>query len=38
MLVLWYTCTTWTLTKKCEEELNVNFTKMLWVVLNKLWL
>ena len=35
--VLLYGCTTWTLTKCIEKRLNGNYTRMLWVILNKSW-
>ena len=30
-------CTTWTLTKRLEKELDGNYTRMLHVILNKFW-
>ena len=30
-------CTTWTLNKHIEKKLDGNYTKMLWVILNKSW-
>ena len=33
--VLLYGCTTWTLTKLIEEKLDGNYTRTLWVILNK---
>ena len=35
--VLLYGCTTWTLTKRMEKRLDVNYTRMLLVTLNKTW-
>ena len=35
--ILLYGCTTWMLTKCIEEKLDSNFTRMLWVILNKPW-
>ena len=32
-----YGCTTWTLTRRMEKKLDVNYTKMLRVILNKSW-
>ena len=34
--ILLYGYTTWTLTKR-KEELDVNYTRMLWAILNKSW-
>ena len=35
--ILLYGCTTWTLTKRLEEKLDVNYTRMLRAILNKSW-
>ena len=35
--VLLYECTIWTLTKRMEERLDGNYTRMLWAILNKSW-
>ena len=35
--ILLYESTTWTLTKRMEKKLDGNYTKMLWVILNKSW-
>ena len=35
--ILLYGCTTCTLTKRLEKKLDGNYTRMLWVVLNKSW-
>ena len=35
--ILLYGCTTWTLTKQREKKLDGNYTRMLWVILNKSW-
>ena len=35
--ILLYGCTTWTLTKQLEKKLDSNYTRMLWVILNKSW-
>ena len=35
--ILRYGCTTWTLTKRTEEKLYGNYTRMLWAILNKSW-
>ena len=35
--ILLYECTTWTLTKRMEKKLDGNYTRMLWVILNKSW-
>ena len=35
--ILLYGCTTWTLTKWLEKKLDGNYTRMLWVILNKSW-
>ena len=35
--ILLYGCTTWTLTKRLEKKLDVNYTRMLKAVLNKSW-
>ena len=35
--ILLYGCTTWTLTKRLEKKLDGNYTRMLWVILNKSW-
>ena len=32
-----YECTTWTLTKRLEKKLDVNYTRMLQAILNKSW-
>ena len=37
MSILLYGCTTWTITKCIEKKLDGNYTRMLWVVLNKSW-
>ena len=37
MLILPYGCTTWTLIKCMEKELDSNYTRMLWTILNKTW-
>ena len=37
MLILLYGCTTWTLTKRLEEKLDSNYTRMLQAILNKSW-
>ena len=37
MLILLYGCTTWTLTKHMEKKLDSNYTRLLWVILNKSW-
>ena len=37
VLILLYGCTAWTLTKRKKKKLNVNNTRMLWVILNKSW-
>ena len=37
MLILLYGCTTWTLTKRMEEKLDGNYTRMLQAILNKYW-
>ena len=37
MSILLYDCTTWTLTKCMEKELDGNFTRMLRAILNKSW-
>ena len=37
VLILPYGCTTWTLTKRLEKELEVNYTRMLRAILNKSW-
>ena len=34
---LLYGCTTWTLTKRLEKKLDVNYTRMLRAILNKSW-
>ena len=36
-LILLYGCTTWTLTKRLEKKLDVNYTRMLRAILNKSW-
>ena len=35
--ILLYGCTTWTLTKRMEKNLDSNYTWMLRVILNKFW-
>ena len=35
MSILLYGCTTWTLIKWMEKKLHGNYTRMLWVILNK---
>ena len=35
--ILPYGCTTWTLTKRLEKELDGNYTRMLRAILNKSW-
>ena len=35
--ILLYGCTTWTLTKRREKKLDVNYTRMLLAILNKSW-
>ena len=35
--ILLYGCTFWTLTKRLEEKLNGNYTRMLRAILNKSW-
>ena len=35
--ILLYGCTTWTLTKRLEKKLDGNYTRILWVILNKSW-
>ena len=35
--ILLYGCTTWTLTKQLEKQLDGNYTKMLRAILNKSW-
>ena len=35
--ILLYGCTTWTLTKRLKKKLDGNYTRMLWVLLNKSW-
>ena len=35
--LLLYGCTTWTLTKRLEKKLDVNYTRMLRAILNKSW-
>ena len=35
--ILLYGCTTWTLTKRLEKKLDVNYTRMLRTILNKSW-
>ena len=35
--ILLYRCTTWTLTKRLEKELDGNYTRMLRAILNKSW-
>ena len=37
MSILLYGCTTWTLTKRLEKKLDVNYTRMLQEILNKSW-
>ena len=35
--ILLYGCTTWTLTKRLEKKLDVNYTRMFQAILNKSW-
>ena len=35
--ILLYGCTTWTLTKRLEKQLDRNYTRMLQAILNKSW-
>ena len=35
--ILLYGCTTWTLTKRLKNKLDVNYTRMLRAILNKSW-
>ena len=35
--ILLYGCTIWTLTKRIEKNLDDNYTRMLWAILNKSW-
>ena len=35
--ILLYGCTTWTLTKRLEKKLDVNYTRMLRAILNRSW-
>ena len=35
--ILLYGCTTWTLTKRLEEKIDSNYTRMLRAILNKSW-
>ena len=35
--ILLYGCTTWTLTKRMENKLDGNYTRILWAILNKSW-
>ena len=35
--ILLYGCTTWTLTKRLEEKLDGNYTRMLGAILNQSW-
>ena len=37
MSILLYGCTTGTLTKRMEKELDSNYSRMLWAILNKSW-
>ena len=37
MSILLYGCTTWTLTKCMVKKLDGNYTRMLQVILNKIW-
>ena len=37
MSILQYRCTTWTLTKRVEQRLNANYTRILRAILNKSW-
>ena len=37
MSILLYECTTWTLTKRLEKNLDGNYTRMLRAILNKSW-
>ena len=36
--ILLYGCTTWTITKRLEKNLYVNYTRMLRAILNKSWM
>ena len=38
VLILLYGCTTWTLTKRLENKLDGNYTRMLRAILNESWL
>ena len=35
--ILMYGCTTWTLIKRLKKKLDGNYTRILWVILNKSW-
>ena len=35
--ILLYRCTTWTITKRVDEKLDGNYTRMLRAILNKYW-
>ena len=35
--IVLYGCITWTLTKRMEKNLDGNYTRMLWAILNKSW-
>ena len=35
--ILLYECTTWTLTKRLEKRLDLNYTRMLRAILNRSW-
>ena len=37
VLILLYGCTTWTLTKRLENKIDGNYTRMLRAILNKSW-
>ena len=37
MSILFYGCTTWTLTKRMEKKLDGNYIRMLRAILNKSW-
>ena len=37
MLILLYGCTIWTLTKRIEKQLDGNYTRIQWAILNKSW-
>ena len=36
-ILLLYGCTSWMLTKRMEKKLDSNYSRMLWVILNKTW-